>query len=126
MKTFRTHDLAQESSDSNNFTGHARVTRMHGVCDEPAVNIYRVEFEPAARTNWHTHTGPQLLLVTAGRCLVQEWDGPIEEIDTGDVVCIEANAKHWHGAARDGSMTHMAINIDLKTSWLEKVEEYGV
>jgi len=56
--------------------------------------------------------------------------GPIEEIRAGDVVSISPGQKHWHGAAPDTAMTHIAIteHLDGKTAdWLEKVSDvqYG-
>ena len=38
------------------------------------------QFEPGARTAWHTHPLGQTLIVTAGCGRVQRWGGPIEEI----------------------------------------------
>ena len=35
--------------------------------------MYRVTFQPGARTAWHTHTGgPQILLVIEGSCRLQK------------------------------------------------------
>jgi quercetin dioxygenase-like cupin family protein len=64
--------------------------------------------------------------VTAGLGLVQRWDGPIEEIRSGDVVYIPLGEKHWHGAATTMAMTHIAIQeqLDGKTvDWMEKVSD---
>ena len=83
----------------------------------------RVEFEPAARTAWHTHSGPQILIVINGCCRLQRHGKPLTEIIAGDVVCIEPRERHWHGAAPDSPMTHIAINIDSTTTWLEKVTD---
>ena len=85
--------------------------------------MYLVEFEPGARTNWHRHSGPQLLLVKEGRGLVQKWGEPVREISAGDAVGIEPNEKHWHGAAPGTRMTHFAVNLNLTTDWLEPVSD---
>lgn len=48
------------------------------------------------------------------------------EIRSGDVVSIPPGVKHWHGAAPDASMTHIAIqeHQDGKlVDWLEKVSD---
>ena len=123
MRVFRLGERQSEAADPKTFTGQARLTRMTGVCDDPAVNVYRVEFQPAARTAWHTHSGPQLLLVVSGRCRFQTAGGPVQEIDAGDTVCIEPGDKHWHGADERSSMTHVAININAHTTWLDKVTD---
>jgi quercetin dioxygenase-like cupin family protein len=89
-----------------------------------------VTFEPGARTAWHTHPLGQTLLVTAGLGRVQREGGPIEEIRPGDIVWFEPNEKHWHGAAPDCAMSHIAIAEALDgrvVEWMEKVTDlqYG-
>ena len=123
MQIAQLGELASETSDPNNFVGQARLTRMPGLSDDPAVHGFRVEFEAAARTNWHMHSGPQLLIVVSGTCRLQKADEPIAELATGDVACIAPGERHWHGASADGPMTHVAININSKTTWLEPVTD---
>ena len=113
-------DAAQwEDADSRTFTGRARVKRMGGAGTSPAVKSYRVSFEPGARTHWHTHSGTQLLVVVEGRCLVQRWEAPVQVAQAGDLVHIAPGEKHWHGAGADGPTTHIAINVDAETVWME-------
>jgi 4-carboxymuconolactone decarboxylase len=86
----------------------------------------RVAFEPRARTAWHTHPLGQVLIVTAGTGRVQRWGDPVDEIRQGDVIWIPPGQKHWHGAAPNSSMTHIAIveQLDGKTvEWMEKVSD---
>lgn len=61
--------------------------------------VYNVTFEPGCRNNWHSHTGGQLLLVTAGRGFYQERGQEARQLLPGDVVEIAPNVVHWHGAA---------------------------
>lgn len=85
-----------------------------------------VTFEPGARTNWHTHPLGQTLLVTFGIGLTQEWGGQVQVIRQGDVVLCPPNVKHWHGAAPNAAMTHLAIGerLDGKSvTWMEKVTD---
>jgi quercetin dioxygenase-like cupin family protein len=119
-----------EPADPKNFVGTARVTRLPLIEDRGEsgqggqnVIVYLVAFEPGARTNWHRHTAPQLLLVKEGRGLVQKWGEPVREIAAGDAVCIEPHEKHWHGAAPGTRMTHFAVNLNLTTEWLEPVSD---
>jgi quercetin dioxygenase-like cupin family protein len=37
----------------------------------------------------------------------------------GDVVHIPAGQKHWHGAGAGEPATHVAVNVDAETSWME-------
>ena len=123
MHVARLSALASEASDPNTFVGRARLTRMPGLSADPKINAFRVTFEPAARTNWHRHSGPQLLVVLAGRCRLQRDGEAVTEIAAGDVACIAAGERHWHGASAGGPMTHLAINVDSKTTWLEPVSD---
>jgi quercetin dioxygenase-like cupin family protein len=63
--------------------------------------IGNVTFEPGARNNWHEHPGGQILLVTGGKGYFQEEGKPVQVIQEGDVVKIQPNVKHWHGATPD-------------------------
>ena len=89
-----------------------------------------VTFEPGARTAWHTHPLGQMLIVTSGYGRVQREGGPVEDIRPGDVVRFAPGEKHWHGAAPQTAMTHIAIQESLDgkaVEWMEHVtdEEYG-
>lgn len=112
------------------FTGTVRIDPLFLQAQEPARTTGgSVTFEPGARTAWHTHPLGQTLVVTAGCGRVQREGGPIEEICPGDVVWFPPGEKHWHGAAPDTAMTHIAIQESLdgkNVDWLEHVsdEEY--
>src|SRR6476619_4251162 len=69
----------------------------------------RVAFEPSARTAWHTHPLGQTLFVTEGVGRCQREGGPVEEIRPGDRVYFDPGERHWHGAAPNRFMTHIAI-----------------
>ena len=85
------------------------------------VHVYRVEFAPGGRTNWHTHSGPQWLFVIDGRIRAQVWSGDPVDLETGDAIVFAPDEKHWHGAAPGGRGAHLAVNINLVTTWLEPV-----
>ncbi len=97
----------------------------------PDAGIFRVTFEPGARTNWHTHPEGQILHVVTGEGRAQKEGGEVAEIGPGDVVYFAPGEKHWHGAAPDSVMVHVAINPANTsgggTEWLEPVtdEEYA-
>lgn len=111
------------------FTGSARIDSRFSTTEPARVRGGTVTFEPGARTAWHTHPLGQTLIVTSGIGLVSAEDGPVQEIREGDSVWIPPNVKHWHGAAPDHAMTHIAISEVLdgeSVVWLDKVtdEEY--
>jgi quercetin dioxygenase-like cupin family protein len=99
---------------------------------EPArIRAVRVAFEPGARTAWHTHPLGQTLHVVAGVGRVQAMGGPVREIRPGDTVWIPPGEKHWHGAAPDTGMVHIAFQEALNgvhVEWMEQVSDadYGV
>jgi quercetin dioxygenase-like cupin family protein len=94
---------------------------------QPArINAVRVTFEPGARTAWHTHPLGQTLYVLAGCGRVQTEGEPVREIRAGDVVWIPPGEKHWHGAAPDTMMVHLAMQEAENGSaatWLEHVTD---
>ena len=90
-----------------------------------------VTFEPRCRNNWHIHhASVQVLVCVAGRgWYVEEGKAPLP-MTPGTVVAIPAEAKHWHGAARDSWFQHITymtqVGDDASNEWLEPVtdEEY--
>ena len=111
MKIFHSSEHAPAAADPRNFTGRASTARFDRLSEKPAVNMYRVTFQPAARTAWHSHTGVQLLLVIEGRCRVQKAGEPVHEVAAGGAIRIEPGERHWHGASADASMTHLAQQV---------------
>ena len=69
-----------------------------------------VHFTPGARTAWHTHPHGQTIFVTEGVGLCRREGGPIETIRPGDRVFFEPGENHWHGAAPNRFMVHVAIH----------------
>jgi quercetin dioxygenase-like cupin family protein len=68
-----------------------------------------VHFTPGARTAWHTHPKGQTIFVTEGMGFAQRRGGSVEVIRPGDRVFFEPDEEHWHGAASDRFMTHVAM-----------------
>lgn len=88
--------------------------------------VYNVTFEPGCRNNWHSHTGGQLLIVTAGRGYYQEQGQPARELMPGDIVEIAPETVHWHGAAPDSWFSHLAVECNPQTNqntWLGPVDD---
>lgn len=89
-------------------------------------SIGEVRFDAKARSNWHTHTCGQILIVTDGIGYYQEKGKPIQVIKNGDVVKIPKDVEHWHGASHTSSMKHLSIvpslNTDV-TTWLKPVTD---
>ncbi len=120
MKLFRGPESPFRPADASSFTGTAQ-TKLLAAHD--AVHIYLVRFEAGGRTNWHTHSGPQWLVITEGRVRVQAGGELPHDLDVGDAVVFAPGEKHWHGATPGASGAHTAINIDVKTTWLEPLSD---
>lgn len=123
MDILSPHGREVEPADPANFTGSATLVRMTGVLASPHVNAYLVSFEPRARTAWHEHSGPQLLIVTEGTCRVQKRGELVREVAAGGIVAILPGEVHWHGAAPGVRAAHLALNLEATTTWLEKVTD---
>lgn len=93
----------------------------------PDAGVFRVFFEPGARTNWHTHPEGQILFILTGTCRVGKEGGPPVDVEAGGVVYFAPGEKHWHGAGPDSYMVHAAVNpganSDGGTDWLEPVTD---
>ena len=90
-----------------------------------------VHFTPGARTAWHTHPNGQTIYVLEVIGRAQSRGGPVEVIRPGDRVFFEPGEEHWHGAAPNRFMTHLAmLQVDdegTSATWGEHVtdEEYN-
>jgi quercetin dioxygenase-like cupin family protein len=78
--------------------------------DEPSrIRALMVHFAPGARTVWHHHAVGQTLHVTEGIGRIQARGGDLLEIRAGDTVHTAPGEWHWHGAAPDRFMSHLAL-----------------
>ena len=68
-----------------------------------------VHFTPGARTAWHTHPHGQTIFVTEGVGLCQREGDAVQVIRPGDRVYFEPGENHWHGAAPNRFMVHIAM-----------------
>jgi quercetin dioxygenase-like cupin family protein len=123
MRIFRRTAAPAGPVDPQTFVGSATMQRLAE--DETAVpvGVYRVAFADGARTNWHSHSGPQWLFVVEGCIRVQRLGEPVADLDTGDAVVFTPGEKHWHGAVPGTSGTHLAVNVDVSTTWMEPVSD---
>ena len=125
-----TRKATPEDASPDYFTGKATVASRFTSEASGGYGGGIVHFEAGARTAWHKHPAGQTLIVTSGRGLVQSEGETVQEILPGDVVWIPANERHWHGAAPDSAMSHVAISEPLNGStvtWMEHVNDaqYG-
>lgn len=112
------------------FTGNAYNQGL--VMDTTLTTIVgNVYFEPGARSNWHTHPGGQILVITDGVGYHQIEGGPIQIIKKGDAVTCPPNTRHWHGASHEVGLLQMYIVPNIEkgvVNWMEPVtrEQYDL
>jgi len=113
------------------FTGAVYLDTVAAPSNGSRLSASSVHFTPGARTAWHTHPNGQTIYVLEGVGLAQRRGGPIEVIRPGDRVFFEPGEDHWHGAAPNRFMTHVAmLEVDDEgkpATWGAQVtdEEYG-
>ena len=126
MKITRSGSTPSKPGPADYFTGTVRIDPLFEMDAPGRTGRVHVTFEPGARTAWHTHPAGQTILITFGRGRVQREGGPVEEVRQGDVVVFPAEVRHWHGAAPDTAMSHIAIQESIDgtpVTWLEKVSD---
>ena len=112
------------------FTGAVFIDTVSAPADGSQLSASSVHFTPGARTAWHTHPNGQTIYVLEGIGHAQRRGGPVEVIRPGDRVCFEPGEEHWHGAAPNRFMTHVAmLQVDdegTSATWGDHVtdEEY--
>ncbi len=112
------------------FTGAVYVDAVAAPSAGSRLSASSVHFTPGARTHWHTHPNGQTIWVTEGLGLAQRRGGAVEVIRPGDRVFFEPGEEHWHGAAPNRFMTHLAmVQVDeegIPALWGDPVsdEEY--
>lgn len=99
------------------------------VVEAPAparLRALRVTFAAGARTAWHTHPLGQTLHVLSGVGRVALRGAAPRVIRAGDTVWIPPGVEHWHGAAPETAMVHLAMQEaedGVSATWLEHVTD---
>jgi quercetin dioxygenase-like cupin family protein len=125
------NSVATRKGPNDWFTGDVYIDAVAEPAGPSRISANSVHFTPGAHTAWHTHPNGQTIYVTEGVGRCQRRGGPIEEIRPGDRVFFEAGEEHWHGAAPNRFMTHLAMqevdDAGSSVTWGTHVtdDEYG-
>ena len=127
MNIISAEGRATRRASPNWFTGTVWLDEI-AVQPAPArLRAFRVSFEPGARTAWHTHPFGQVIQIVSGVGRVQAFGGPVQRVMPGDTVLFAPGERHWHGAAPQHAMVHLAMqeaDADGKdASWFEHVTD---
>ena len=123
----RANEGTTKTASSEMFVGHVLHDQVFVPEDPSRLRVSRVTFTPGGRTNWHTHAVGQVLYVISGTGRYQLDGETVEEIRAGDTVIVPPNTRHWHGAAPDQMMCHLALSENddegAAAEWFEPVSE---
>ena len=86
------------------------------------LSTLRLKFPKGSRSNWHSHTWGQLLMVEEGKGLTQDRGGAVKEMLPGQPWFTKAGIEHWHGASPDVDMVQLTI-YEGEVKWLEPVTD---
>ncbi len=121
------NSLDTQPGPSDWFTGSVFLDPVAAPTGPSRLSATLVHFTPGARTAWHTHPNGQTIWVLEGVGLCQRRGGQIEVIRGGDRVFFEPGEEHWHGAAPNRFMAHMAmVDVDdegASATWGEHVTD---
>jgi quercetin dioxygenase-like cupin family protein len=109
--------IAGTAAQQSNFVG-GTPSQM----DAKAIRTLRLKFPAGSRSNWHSHSHGQLLMIEEGRGRTQERGGPLLEMGPGQPWHTKAGIEHWHGAAPDTDVVQLTI-YEGEVKWLEPVTD---
>ena len=119
---------ATAKAPGERFTGDVWVDGITNGAGPGTATLATVRFAPGARTAWHVHENGQTLHVTNGVGIVQSRDGRTIAMRPGDTVYTPPGVWHWHGAAPECFMAHLALSVaGGNVEWGEHVtdDEYN-
>jgi quercetin dioxygenase-like cupin family protein/alkylhydroperoxidase/carboxymuconolactone decarboxylase family protein YurZ len=126
MDITKTTTTKPEAAPADYFTGKVTLGSRFASGEANSYGGAVVNFQPGARTAWHTHPLGQTLVIISGHGRYQAEGKPVQDMNPGDVIWIPTGIKHWHGAGPHSAMSHVAIAETVEGSsvtWLEKVTE---
>ncbi len=77
---------------------------------EPGPAVFAVHFDAGARTKPHVHHSGQVMYITDGEGIVADKSGR-RVVRPGDVVTVDRDEWHWHGATPQTPMTHFTVQM---------------
>jgi quercetin dioxygenase-like cupin family protein len=109
--------MASAAAQQSNFMGGTP-----SQLDAKAVRTLRLKFPAGSRSNWHSHSHGQLLMLEEGLGRTQDRNGPLLEMVPGEPRFTKAGVEHWHGAAPDKDSVQLTI-YEGEVKWLEPVTD---
>ncbi|MEE4121361.1 MAG: cupin domain-containing protein [Paracoccaceae bacterium] len=127
MEHFPAAERPARPANPDWFTGSVSMVALIEAPAPARLRAVSVTFQPGARTNWHTHPLGQTIYCVSGKGRAQREGGAVVEFGPGDVIFFEPGERHWHGAAPDNEMCHVAMQEADETGrhvdWAEPVAD---
>jgi 4-carboxymuconolactone decarboxylase len=120
MKVIKIAQVAKKPEVNPLFTGSVTMQPVIGAELSKNYSINQVNFGRGVRNKFHSHSTEQILIVTEGKGIVAT-DKEEISVSPGDVIHIPAGEKHWHGAAKGATFSH--LNVMPSVSKMTQLEE---
>ncbi len=108
MKVMKISQVPKIPVEGPLFTGPVTMQSMVDTDLSKRFKIQQVNFEKGVRNKFHTHTIEQVLIVTEGKGIVATENEEIT-VGPGDIIFIPAGEKHWHGAVKGFTFSHLYV-----------------
>jgi quercetin dioxygenase-like cupin family protein len=119
MKIIRIDQVTKEPQVDKLFTGPVTMQPIIGTDLSKNFLIKQVNFSRGVRNKFHSHSIEQVLIVTQGEGIVATEKEEII-VRPGDIIFIAAGEKHWHGATKDSTFSHIYVmSPDQKLTQIE-------
>tara|TARA_R110001592_G_scaffold145278_2_gene368853 strand:+ start:447 stop:902 length:456 start_codon:yes stop_codon:yes gene_type:complete len=92
------------------------------VADSENVQTARLLFPAGVRSNWHSHSWGQLLMIEEGRGLAQDRGGVVRQYGPGKPFWTPEGVEHWHGAHPEEAALQLTI-YEGDVNWLDPVTD---
>jgi 4-carboxymuconolactone decarboxylase len=119
MKVIKVDRIKKELQVKPLFAGGVTQQTIIDTSLSDRFSIRQVNFDKGARNKFHAHSIEQVLIITEGQGIVATDKEEIIVVP-GDIVFIPANEKHWHGATKDSTFSHLYVMApEQKTTQIE-------
>ena len=115
--TLLSNPLESMAAQQSNFMGGTP-----SVVDSEDMRMLRLSFPAGSRSNWHTHTDGQLLMLQEGVGRTQVRGEALQVMRPGQPWWTDAGVEHWHGAGLEEDALQLTI-YSGSVSWMEPVTD---
>ncbi len=117
MRIVRIEDASTETRTGGIFLGAVEMKALIGEATGALdLKLDVITFPPGVRNRLHSHSCDQALYILSGKGIVATEKEEVAA-EPGMVFFIPRGEKHWHGAAKEDTFSHISILGRGKTEW---------